>query len=132
MPRSRGSPGCLNRQAARSKTLTTWHGSSPRWLQSIRLPNDRNSSNRVRGNITKEQRGYIYQLVIRWADARVRRDPRLSVGAARAASWGILKRKYNLSKYEDLPIGKYAECVAYIKQACYESTGVELDLPEQK
>ena len=68
---------------------------------------------------------------IRWADARVQRDPRLSVGAARAASWGILKRKYNLSKYEDLPIGKYAECVAYIKQACYESTGVELDLPEQ-
>jgi len=83
------------------------------------------------GTITKEQRGYIYQLVIRWADARVRRDPRLSLGAARAASWGILKRKYNLSKYEDLPIGKYAECVAYIKQACYESTGVELDLPEQ-
>jgi len=83
------------------------------------------------GTITKEQRGYIYQLVIRWADARVRRDPRLSVGAARAASWGILKGKYNLSKYEDLPIGKYAECVAYIKQACYESTGVELDLPEQ-
>lgn len=83
------------------------------------------------GTITKEQRGYIYQLVIRWANARVQRDARLSIGAARAACWGIVKQKYNLSKYEDLPIEKYAECVDFIKRTCRDSTDVELDLPEQ-
>ena len=84
------------------------------------------------GTITKAQRGYIYQLVIRWAEARVQHDPRLTIGAARAACWGILKSKYSLSKYEDLPIDKYAECVGFIKNACAESTGVVLDLPEQR
>jgi hypothetical protein len=83
------------------------------------------------GTISKAQRGYIYHLVIRWADARVRHDPRLTIGAARAACWGILKSTYSRSKYEDLPIDTYAECVAFIKNACAESTGVVLDLPEQ-
>jgi hypothetical protein len=83
------------------------------------------------GTITKAQRGYIYQLVIRWAEARVQHDPRLTIGAARAACWGILKSRYSLSKYEDLPIDKYAECVGFIKNACAESTGVVLDLAEQ-
>jgi len=44
---------------------------------------------------------------------------------------GQSRAKYSLSKYEDLPIDKYAECVAFIKNACAESTGVVLDLPEQ-
>jgi P22_AR N-terminal domain len=83
------------------------------------------------GTITRAQRGYIYQLVIRWADARVRHDLRLTIGAARAACWGILKSKYNVAKYEDLPLDTYAECIAFIKKACAESTGLVLDLPEQ-
>jgi P22_AR N-terminal domain len=83
------------------------------------------------GTITKAQRGYIYQLVMRWSEAEAE-GRQITIGAARAACWGITKAKFKLARYEDLPIAKYAECVAFIKQAYTAITGGELDLPEQQ
>ncbi len=83
------------------------------------------------GTITKAQRGYIYQLVMRWSEAEAERR-HITVGSARAACWGTLKAKYKLSRYEDLPLAKYADCVSFIKQAYTTITGNELDLPEQQ
>ena len=83
------------------------------------------------GVITKEQRGYIYQLVLRWSEAEASRR-QIAIGPARAACWGTLKARFKLSRYEDLPIAKYAECVSFIKQAYMSSTGADLDLPEQQ
>jgi hypothetical protein len=77
------------------------------------------------GTITKAQRGYIYQLVMRWSEAEAERR-QISVGAARAACWGTLKAKFKLSRYEDLPLAKYAECVIFIKQAYTAITAASL------
>jgi hypothetical protein len=83
------------------------------------------------GTITKAQRGYIYQLVLHWSEAETERR-QIGIGAARAACWGIIKARYKLARYEDLPIAKYADCVSFIKQAYTTITGNELDLPEQQ
>jgi two-component system phosphate regulon response regulator PhoB len=83
------------------------------------------------GTITKAQRGYIYQLVLRWSEAEADRR-QITVGAARAACWGTLKARFKLSRYEDLPLAKYAACVNFIKQAYTSTTGADLDLPEQQ
>jgi hypothetical protein len=83
------------------------------------------------GTITKAQRGYIYQLVLRWSEAEAERR-HIAVGSARAACWGTLKAKFKLSRYEDLPLAKYAECVSFIKQAYTSITGTDLELPEQQ
>jgi hypothetical protein len=86
---------------------------------------------KITGTITKAQRGYIYQLVQRWADARVERDPRLTAGAARAGCWGLLKARFHIARYEDLPLSRYTECIAFIKQSYTQLTGDTLELPEQ-
>jgi hypothetical protein len=83
------------------------------------------------GTITKAQRGYIYQLVMRWSEAEADRR-KIGIGAARAACWGTIKAKFKLARYEDLPTAKYADCVAFIKQAYTSITGADLDLPEQQ
>jgi hypothetical protein len=83
------------------------------------------------GTITRAQRGYIYQLVMRWSEAEAERR-QITVGAARAACWGTIKAKYKLARYEDLPIATYAECVTFIKQSYTRITGADLDLPEQQ
>jgi hypothetical protein len=83
------------------------------------------------GTITKAQRGYIYQLVMRWSEVEADRR-QIPIGSARAACWGTLKAKYKLSRYEDLPLAKYADCVSFIKQAYTTITGADLDLPEQQ
>lgn len=83
------------------------------------------------GAITKAQRGYIYQLVMRWSEAEAERR-QIGIGAARAACWGTIKAKYKLARYEDLPIAKYTDCITFIKQAYTTITGADLDLPEQQ
>lgn len=82
--------------------------------------------------ISREQRGYIYQLVQSWADAATTADPRLSAGAARAACWTALKKRYRLAKYEHLPAAHYDDCVRFIRSQYRSLTGVELDAPEQQ
>src|SRR5947208_14742798 len=72
---------------------------------------------RVGGVISREQRGYIYQLVQAWGAAKAEREPRLSKAAAYAACWTVLKAKYRIARYEDLPAAKYADCVAFIQQS---------------
>lgn len=84
------------------------------------------------GVISREQRGSIYQLVQSWADAATTHDPRLSVGAARAACWVAVKKRYKLAKYEHLPAERYKDCVRFIKAQYRTLTGEELDAPEQQ
>jgi hypothetical protein len=86
---------------------------------------------RVGGVISREQRGYLYQLVQAWGAAKAAREPRLSKSAAYAACWTLIKAKYRIARYEDLPSTKYADCVAFIQQSYRALTGEELDLPEQ-
>jgi hypothetical protein len=86
---------------------------------------------RVGGVISREQRGYLYQLVQSWGAAKAAREPRLTKSAAYAACWTLIKAKYRIARYEDLPSAKYADCVAFIQQSYRALTGEELDLPEQ-
>lgn len=86
---------------------------------------------RVGGVISTGQRGYIYQLVQAWANARVEREPEASRGEIFQACWGAIKTRYRIAKYEHLPAAHYADCVSYIKGAYQRLTGEALDLPEQ-
>lgn len=82
--------------------------------------------------ISREQRGYIYQLVQAWADAATAADPRLSPGAARSACWVAVKKRYQLAKYDHLPAAQYDDCVAFIRNQYRALTGSDLDAPEQQ
>jgi hypothetical protein len=86
---------------------------------------------RVGGVISREQRGYLYQLVQAWGAAKAAREPRLTKPAAYAACWTLIKAKYRVARYEDLPSAKYADCVAFIQQSYQALTGEALNLPEQ-
>ncbi len=86
---------------------------------------------RVGGAISREQRGYLYQLVQAWGAAKAEREPRLTKSAAFAACWAALKARYRIARYEDLPAAKYADCIAFVRQSYQALTGAELDLPEQ-
>lgn len=81
--------------------------------------------------ISAAQRGYIYQLVQHWAQARLDHEPTLSRTAAFAGCWAALKTRYRIAKYEHLPATKYTDCVQYIRSAYHRLTGIELDLPAQ-
>lgn len=81
--------------------------------------------------ISRAQRGYIYQLVQAWAEARQRHDPQLSPRAAHATCWGVLKTQFRVARYEDLPASRYPTAVAFIRHAYRQLTGEDLDLPEQ-
>jgi len=85
----------------------------------------------VGGVISREQRGYLYQLVQAWGAAKATREPRLSKAAAYAACWTLLKAKYRIARYEDLPAAKYADCIAFVRQSYQALTGEELNLPER-
>jgi hypothetical protein len=85
----------------------------------------------VGGVISREQRGYLYQLVQAWGAAKASREPRLSKAAAYAACWTLLKAKYRFARYEDLPAVKYADCIAFVRQSYQALTGEELNVPEQ-
>jgi hypothetical protein len=54
----------------------------------------------VGGVISREQRGYLYQLVQSWGAAKAMREPRLSKAAAYAACWTLLKAKYRIARYD--------------------------------
>jgi hypothetical protein len=87
---------------------------------------------RVGGVISREQRGELYQLVQAWGVAKAAHEPRLSKSAAYAACWTLLKAKYRIARYEDLPSAKYADCVAFVRESYQALTGEELNLPEQE
>jgi hypothetical protein len=83
------------------------------------------------GVISRAQRGEVYQLMQAWGAAKAAREPRLTKAAAYAACWTILKTRYRIARYEDLPAARYAECVAFIQHSYQALTGEELSLPEQ-
>ena len=77
------------------------------------------------GTITKTQRGHIYQLVQIWAQARVDRE-QLPFGMAIAGCWAVLKKRYDVAKYEHLPATEYNSCIDFIKRSYNTLTGEEL------
>lgn len=81
--------------------------------------------------ISRAQRGYLYQLVQAWAEARLRQDPNLAPNVAHAGCWGVFKAHFRLARYEDLPAAQYPTAVAFIRHAYRQLTGESLDLPEQ-
>ncbi|MFP4436139.1 MAG: phage antirepressor N-terminal domain-containing protein [Chloroflexaceae bacterium] len=86
---------------------------------------------KVDSSITRRQRGYIYQLVQAWAEAKVAQEPRLSRSAALQACWATIKRRYQVARYEDISTKQYDDCVAFVRNAYYKLTGSDLDMPEQ-
>ena len=86
---------------------------------------------RIGGAITREQRGYIYQMVHHWAAARVQHEQR-SYNEAISSCWAALKARYKLAKYEQLPATLYDDCVQYIEGQYQRLTGSPLNLPEQR
>lgn len=75
--------------------------------------------------MSKGQRGVIYQMVQTWAQARVEREA-MPFGQAVAGCWALLKRRYNVAKYEHLPASHYDDCVTYIRSSYRTLTGEEL------
>jgi hypothetical protein len=82
-------------------------------------------------SITRQQRGYIYQMVQAWAEAKVTQEPRLSRAAATQACWATIKRRYQVARYEDISAKQYDDCVRFVRDAYRKLTGSDLDLPEQ-
>ena len=81
--------------------------------------------------ISRAQRGYIYQLVQAWAEAKQRHDPQISPKAAHSTCWAVLKTQFRLARYEDMAASQYAAATAFIRTAYRQLTGEELNLPEQ-
>lgn len=81
--------------------------------------------------ISRTQRGYLYQLVQAWAQAKQQHDPQLSPQASHATCWGVLKTQFRIARYEDLPAAKYPAAVAFIRSAYRQLTGATLAIPEQ-
>lgn len=87
---------------------------------------------RVGGTISKGQRGHIFQLVQAWALARAERTTQLSRSGVFAATWAEFKTRFGLARYEDLPLDKYGEAVAYIQDKYLQLTGSQLSIPSQR
>lgn len=86
---------------------------------------------RVGGTISKGQRGHIYQLVQAWAAARAEQATQLSRSGVFAATWAEFKTRFGLARYEDLPLEKYGEAVAYIQDKYLQLTGSRLNISSQ-
>jgi hypothetical protein len=84
------------------------------------------------GRIDTRQQGYLYQLVQAWGAALAERTPQLTRKAAHATCWATFKRAFVLASYEDLPVERYDEAVAFIQIEYRKLTGQELHLPEQQ
>lgn len=76
--------------------------------------------------LSPTQRGQIYELVHAWAWARVEREG-IPFGAAISACWGSLKKRFTVSKYEDIPAVQFEECLRFIRSAHARVTGEEPD-----
>ena len=60
-----------------------------------------------------------------WAQARVDSE-QLPFGTAIAGCWAVLKKRYDVAKYEHLPATEYNSCVDFIKRSYNTLTGEEL------
>jgi hypothetical protein len=76
--------------------------------------------------ISKAQRGQLYDLVLQWAAQLQSRNEGMSVGAARATCWAAFKRRFKLAEYQHLPAARYDEAVAFVRAAYQELGGGEL------
>jgi hypothetical protein len=76
--------------------------------------------------ISKAQRGQLYDLVIQWAAQLQSRNEGMSVGAARATCWAALKRRFKLAEYQHLPAARYDEAIAFVRAAYQELGGGEM------
>jgi hypothetical protein len=85
----------------------------------------------VGARISDTQRGVIYQMVQTWGAAKAAREPKHTRSAAYQACWALVKARFKLSRYEDLPASKYDECIAFIRGSYRTLTGQELSVNEQ-
>jgi len=76
--------------------------------------------------ISKAQRGQIYDLVLQWANQLQSRNEGMSIGAARATCWATLKRRFKLAEYQHLPAASYDEAVTFVRAAYQELGGGDL------
>lgn len=81
--------------------------------------------------ISDAQRGVIYQMVQTWGAAKATREPKHPRSAAYQACWALVKARFKLSRYEDLPASKYDECITFIRGSYRALTGEELIVNEQ-
>ena len=82
--------------------------------------------------ISDAQRGVIYQMVQAWGAAKAAQEPHHPRAAAYQACWALVKARFKLSRYEELPASKYDECIAFIRGAYRMVTGQELSVNEQR
>lgn len=75
--------------------------------------------------LSPTQRGVIYEQVHAWARARADRED-IPFGTAIARCWGVLKARFIVAKYEDIPAAQYEECLRFIRHAYVEDTGEEI------
>ncbi len=73
----------------------------------------------------------IYQMVQTWAAAKAAREPKHPRSAAYQACWALVKARFKLSRYEDLPAAKYDECITFIRTSYQALTGEDLIANEQ-
>jgi hypothetical protein len=85
----------------------------------------------VGSKISDAQRGTIYQMVQAWGAAKAAHEPNHPRSAAYQACWALIKARFKLSRYEDLPASKYDECMAFIRSSYQALTGEELPVNEQ-
>ena len=71
-------------------------------------------------------------MVQTWGAAKAAREPDRPRSAAYQACWALVKARFKLSRYEDLPASKYDECIAFIRSAYRALTGQELPVNEQE
>lgn len=79
--------------------------------------------------ISKAQRGQLYDLVLQWSVQLQSRNEGMTIGAARATCWAAFKRRFKLAEYQHLPAARYDEAIAFIRAAYQELGGG--DLPAQ-
>ena len=85
----------------------------------------------VSSKISDAQRGVIYQMVQTWGAAKAARETNHPRSAAYQACWALVKARFKLSRYEDLPASKYDECITFIRSSYRALTGEDLEANEQ-
>ena len=85
----------------------------------------------VTSKISDTQRGTIYHMVQAWGTAKAAREPNHPRSAAYQTCWALVKARFKVSRYEDLPASRYDECIAFVRNAYHTLTGEELPVNEQ-
>lgn len=81
--------------------------------------------------LSDTQRGVIYHMVQTWGAAKAARERDHPSAAAYRAVWAVVKARFKVAHYEDIPAAKYEECLTFIRSSYRALTGEELPAMEQ-